>query len=62
MRALLGGKGELGLLVADNEASIGLLKKSQRHLLHRKRFVLLRILRCMTEDTLGGSKRDQILM
>ncbi len=56
MLDLWGVKSELGLLVAGDVMSVGFLRKSQHHLPRHTRFVLLRILRYRTEDTLGERK------
>ena len=52
---------EFGLLVADNEISVGFLKRSQPHLPRHTRFVLPRKLRYRIEDTLGEVKESQSL-
>ena len=54
MLDLRGVQRELEHPVADNEMRAGFLKRLQRHLPRRRRFVLPRRLRYRTEGTLGG--------
>ena len=56
MLDLWGAKSEFDLLVAGGVMIVGFLKRSQHHLPLHIQFVLLRILRYRTEDTLGGQK------